>query len=157
MLNVESFKDTLTQVTARVLEDWAMMLVEPADSVPEIFGDNDRCFCSSIRYRGVFNGVYSIVCPPGFLEVLASNVLGSEDEIEDDDRLDALREMANVLCGNLLTEMYGEDPVFDVVMPRIRELPSSEIGEFFSERTICFLADDEPIAITYSMEASDAD
>lgn len=60
------------------------------------------------------------------LQELAANMLGLDDEegITEDQRFDALKETMNVICGNLLPAIAGDEVVFDIDMPEI--LPAGQ-------------------------------
>jgi len=66
------------------------------------------------------------------LPILAANMLGleKEDAATLDHQYDALKELANVLCGNLLPAIAGPEPEFDVQPPVIlRDEADSGIPE----------------------------
>ncbi len=149
---MKDFKSVIEAITVRILEDWAMMLVEPAEDGLSSFAPEEDFYICSIRFQGVVQGGYFILCQKPFLETLAGNLLGTESEFDEEEIRDVLQEMANVLCGNLLTECYGEDTVFDVVLPKVEVIDSNKIEEFDNARTVVCLADDEPLAVTYSLE-----
>jgi CheY-specific phosphatase CheX len=148
-------KEAIEQVTTMILEDWGMMLVDQADSNINIFSNNENFLVSMVRFKGIVNGQYSIVCQKEFASSLAKNVLGLDEEPAEQDQKDALKEMANVLCGNMLTECYGDEEVFDLTPPEIAEFKPKEIQKYFDERTVCCLADDSPVAATFSIDISE--
>ncbi len=62
---------------------------------------------------------------PGDLSAeLAVNILGvdDEDELEEGDAADAVKELVNVICGQLLTSMFGTETVFQLTIPTVEEL-----------------------------------
>jgi hypothetical protein len=52
---------------------------------------------------------------------LAVNMLGLDDDVQVSpaDQKDALREMLNIICGNLLPALAGDQAVFDIEAPEI--------------------------------------
>jgi CheY-specific phosphatase CheX len=52
-----------------------------------------------------------------FLVDLAANMLGTEDDPTDEVVLDALGEVTNVICGNVLPSLSGANAVFDLSAP----------------------------------------
>ena len=57
------------------------------------------------------------------IALLATTMLGAGDPCADADELgiEALRETVNILCGHLLTELAGQDPVFELGTPNVYE------------------------------------
>lgn len=150
---MSNYKAQIETVATRILEDWGMMMVEPSENSKNIFASDDQYIVTSVTFKGAMNGSYSILCQQPFVECLVDNLLGGGDNVEEEDKEDALREMANVLCGNLLTECYGDDTVFELGHPQLRAVKDGEVDIFFSDRALCFLADDEPVSISFSLES----
>ena len=146
---MDKFKENIDSVTTRVLEDWGMFLVEPAETSLDNFDSEAEFLITTVQFQGVLTGTYAILCQQPFLEILSENLIGDEEEIEEEDKKDALKEMANVLCGNLVTECYGEDMVFDLVLPSVNIASEEQVASAINTRTICYLADDEPLLVTF--------
>ena len=134
----------LHDVTVRILEDWAMMLVEDSSVTPELFEKDKPFIFSSIEFSGEFNGIIGITFQKPFIVQIARNVLGiSEDQEPSAAEInDAAAELANVVTGNFLTEAYGEDLAFKVVAPRIREVQSHSITQLFNGPQCCCVTGD---------------
>ena len=47
-------KEDIAQVLNRVLEDWAMMMVEPAEEEgpQELFRDDEPCYVATLAFKG---------------------------------------------------------------------------------------------------------
>ena len=148
---MNNFNEVIDSVISRVLQDWAMMLVDRAAATTEIFEADANFYLGLMNFRGVVNGGYGILCQERFLNNLAGNLLGVLEEASVNDKLDALREMANVMSGNLLTEMYGPDTTFDLVLPTVFPADAVAMDEFFRDkaRVYCYLGDDAPVAISF--------
>ena len=146
----------LLTVSLKVLEDWAMMLVDPASGRTEIFEADEPLFRSQIEMHGAFEGKLTIVAQPNFLRSLAANLLGSSDasSLTQEDMSDAFREMGNVLAGNFITEAYGADVAFDMINPKVEELDPQGLAALSNRpQTYYFLADDEPVCVSYEIGA----
>lgn len=150
------FRKVIEETTVRILEDWALMMVEEGEITREQFSHEDPFLVSTISFKGPFEGTYSILCQTNFAECLATNLLGCDDGASQDDLEDALRELANVLCGNLLTECFGEDAVFDLILPHVKSPDEAGVAAYFNERTVMLLADDAPIAVTFEIDNENA-
>ena len=72
-----------------------------------------------MTYSGGMTGSISLIVPDDVCPEIAANVLGKDpdDAIVAAQSADALKEVLNVLCGNILTAVAGESPVFDLSVP----------------------------------------
>jgi chemotaxis protein CheY-P-specific phosphatase CheC len=150
---MSEYCDALSRVSLKVLEDWAMMLVDPVQegSTEELFGDNSLME-SSVTFHGAHNGKVLIVAPKTFLAQLSDNLLGEEDResLGCSAEEDGFKEMANVLAGNLLTEAFGDKVVFDLMSPEVSPIEKDTFSELMkSNETVFFVADDLPISVTF--------
>jgi len=75
-----------------------------------------------VEFEGPFSGRLVIKAYGGLLSVLAANMLGESDAPSQEQQHDALGEVANVICGNLLPSIAGSAEVFDLGTP----LPADE-------------------------------
>ena len=73
-----------------------------------------------VRFQGPVPGVMEVVTAGSFLEELAGNMLGDEDVPPRELILDALGEISNVICGNVLPSLGGRSAVFDLESPEVR-------------------------------------
>lgn len=113
----------LAETFSRVLEDLAFMFTETgADITPGCVWLEGQ-----IAYDGSRRGRLTLQCPRDFAIQLAANLLGVEpDDPEVGTRAaDALRELMNITCGQLVTTLYGTDDVFTLSIPTVRELDAT--------------------------------
>jgi CheY-specific phosphatase CheX len=75
----------------------------------------------SIEFEGPFSGKLLVRVCGGLLPVIAANMLGEEEVSSKNLQYDALGEIANVICGNMLPGIAGSDKVFHVGAPVIGE------------------------------------
>ena len=117
-----------------ILEDTAFMFAQTEDE--EVNGDNlsqgtaegndgqeETLQAVEIFFTGPVCGCIVIACHKDFMTTLAANVLGIDEEKleKDSDRIDALKEFLNILCGNFLTSLTGTGEVFDLSIPKVSE------------------------------------
>ncbi|MBT3201512.1 MAG: hypothetical protein HN350_16545 [Phycisphaerales bacterium] len=116
--------------------------VEPFESSPEV--------AVSVRFHGPFDGKVIVTVAELVLGELACNMLGLDDgaEIAVDTQQDALKELANVVCGNILPEIAGTTAVFNVDAPKLVDAsaPASEEGLSLASETRFFL-DSGPVSV----------
>jgi chemotaxis protein CheX len=107
--------DTLSRVAEEVFESLAFVLPAfeedesgPPTGTPKTAG--------SITFTGPFEGTLSVSVSNELLSAVAANMLGFDfgEVPSEDTQRDAFKELLNVICGNLLPALAGEDAVFDV-------------------------------------------
>lgn len=115
-------RELLARVGARVLEDAAHVVAVPA--APQ---RHDAIAWAArgvqLAFDGPFSGWCELWAPREVTDLFAATMLGAGDPCADADELgiEALRETVNILCGHLLTELAGQDPVFDLGTPSVYE------------------------------------
>ena len=147
--------NVLEDTVGQVLEQQAFMFAEPC-SCEELEVEAGDFLRASIRFEGPVDGCVDLVIPAALGVELAANVLGIEPEDEEAEALaqDALKEMLNVICGQVLTGLYGTGQVFQLSIPTARPIdgdPQEELGQ--SGECIAFLIDDEhPVVVRLRLE-----
>jgi hypothetical protein len=112
-------EQTLTEVMEETFISMAFML-----PVEEAAADEDQGasrLYATITFSGPFSGSLFLSIPHCMMPVLAANILGSEPNspVPVNEQQDALKEVLNVICGNLLPKISAPREVFDVHQPRI--------------------------------------
>ena len=75
----------------------------------------------SVDFEGPFSGKLLVRVCGGLLPIIAANMLGEEDAPSQSLQYDALREIANVICGNMLPGIAGSNHIFHVSAPEIAD------------------------------------
>ncbi len=73
----------------------------------------------SVSFEGPFSGRVEVRVCGGLLSTLAVNMLGENETPTLGQQIDALGEIANVVCGNVLPAVAGSDKVFNVLAPQM--------------------------------------
>jgi chemotaxis protein CheY-P-specific phosphatase CheC len=75
---------------------------------------------AEVSFTGGFSGRLAVVMTEHALKELAANMLGIDNEdVEQSHLHDALKEAANIICGNWLPIIGGAEAVFHLDTPRI--------------------------------------
>ncbi len=112
----------LRQVAEEAFETTAFMFVleeEQGGPPPQA-----EAAVAAVRFDGPLCGTLVVAAAAGMLPELAGNMLGlAEDDAppSSEQQHDAFKELANVICGNLLPCIAGKEAVFDVEAPRLVE------------------------------------
>lgn len=109
--------------------DLRMLVADIFGDLAFLIADEDACPVDAsakwlhgvVSYRGPFDGALECWTTDKFARGLAANMLGIDlaDEPAADTAKDALCELMNVLCGNLVTRLHGRDLVFDLSPPAV--------------------------------------
>lgn len=115
----EDMKETLYNVAEDVLEKLAFIFSFPEDERETI--DYSSATGARVSFSGPFTGTLIMAVSGEALPELAGNMLGldDEDETTPEQQQDALKELINVVCGNLLPAISGKQSVFNVNPPEI--------------------------------------
>lgn len=112
----------LFRAAASTFEDLAFLM--PTDELDERQASSAPEAEARVDFTGPFAGTLTVhTCGP-LLPRIAANMLGVDDASEAM-QLDALGEVANVLCGNLLPLVAGAGAVFDLQAPRVVRLAAA--------------------------------
>src|SRR5205814_545845 len=80
---------------------------------------------AAVEFRGPFDGRLEVGVSDRLLPAVAASMLGQDEPPPAAEQQDALRELANVICGNLLPRLAGSEPVFLLDAPRIDAAPAT--------------------------------
>lgn len=75
----------------------------------------------SVEFEGPFSGTLLVKVCGGLLPTITANMLGEENIPSENQQYDALGEIANVICGNMLPGIAGSHEVFQVSPPQMAE------------------------------------
>ena len=82
---------------------------------------------SEVRFHGPFEGRLVLIMAGNILQTVTANMLG-DNKLTRKQQLDALGEITNVICGNLLPEVFDSHETFDIDAPNILDLPLAGIN-----------------------------
>ena len=120
----------LTDVVVDTLEKLAFLFAAPLEGpAPE---DTQELATVRVRFSGPLSGGMQLSLSQPVLSELAGNMLGADDgaALTTDEQHDALRELINVICGNLLPLIGGNSAEFNIQTPFIPAAGTSASGEF---------------------------
>ncbi len=107
----------LVEVTADTLEKLAFIFTFPSEDAPAVEGQDQEVV--RVDFSGPFGGGLELSLPSSARGELAVNMLGAEDgeELSPEQQRDALKELINVVCGNLLPVLAGHTEEFNLRPP----------------------------------------
>ncbi len=102
---------------AGVLTFEDLCLTLPAESLDETQRNAVPVAGVSLTFRGSMSGKLIVMVSAELLSLLPSNMLALEGPVARRDQFDALREVANVICGNMLPGVTGSEEAFQISPP----------------------------------------
>jgi CheY-specific phosphatase CheX len=135
----------LATLAIEALERTAFVLADPAER-PEALPEAE--IAAEIRFHGPESGRVGLHASRAFARNLAASLLGCDAaEIRDEQADEALRELANIVAGSVLSSLGGDDCRFSLGLPETI-LPESALRDG-SGATRCILdAEGERLEIT---------
>jgi len=115
----QQLKSILTSVTNDTLEKLAFLF---AFADEERVNDSpDPAVVGRVDFHGYFDGFLLMRISDSVIPELASNMLGLDDDaqIAKAQQQDALKELLNVICGNALPAIAGDQVEFNIAAPEI--------------------------------------
>ena len=141
-------KTVLNGVLENVLEQFAFMFCEPREpgQLPEPDG---ALLYAAIEFHGTSSGRVDAAVPQAMAIELAANALGIDEEEESAaGAADALRELLNIICGQALTALLGDEPVFNLSIPSVTSCDHETWQALASDaRTIHVMVEDYPFLL----------
>jgi len=111
-------EQTVASVAKKVLETMAFAFEMPGEEGPPPGGDLVE---ATVAFSGPFAGRVRLTLPAEIVPELVANMLGDEqpEPPTPQQQHDAVGELANVMCGNLVQEIAGPKPVFRLDPPQV--------------------------------------
>jgi hypothetical protein len=147
-----NLRPELSQLVTTVLGDLAFMV---ADDEPHVVAPGTVWLQGEITYRGPVAGRLTAWCTRAFAVQLTANLLGTDPDSPEAlvDAEDALRELLNVACGQLVTTWHGTTPIFHLGIPTVRECLDVPALERDNPHHCRLSVGDEPVLFRYQPEA----
>jgi len=147
--------DILIKVCCDVFESLSFMFGEAID-LDEVDSESETFINVSISYKGNRAGAVFFIVSDKTAKILAYNILGideNEEDLPSESYMDALKELLNIICGQFITAMFGDEPVFDLTVPETKIISLDEWQESIDSGNFLALnVDDEPILIKSIIE-----
>jgi chemotaxis protein CheY-P-specific phosphatase CheC len=117
-----STKETLVGTASRVFEQAAFMFADEVETI-----DTDLHLGVSLKFTGENSGTVELWTVKELALTIADNLLGEIDALSEEKLqarlIDALKEMLNMIAGNLITDLFGTAPVYNLEIPEVIPAP----------------------------------
>lgn len=142
--------EIIETVVSEVMEQLAFIFADRIDAheLSETIEDPVRV---TLGFSGASSGRLELITTKTITRELATNITG-DDEVTPEAAQLTLMEVANIVCGRLLTEIAGTTPVFDLHTPAIEPWSADCWQEAMSDAAVvAFLSDDQPLLVRFEM------
>ncbi len=149
-------KDCIGEVVCSVAEIFGFMLTDPAEPDDEAIGEPEEPVDAEVAFEGAADGRLLLHTSLEAAMEMSCNALG-HDEADAQQGLDALQELANQCCGQLLTTLAGKEPTFLLGLPVARKAPPGAWGATVqAPDTLCFVMDGSyPLLVRLEVKADE--
>jgi len=141
----DEMREKAVGVISRILSESAFVFCDPLDEEnrPDIGAWEAEGV--SLDFGGNAHGTVWMYAGKGFLRSTAANMLGIDESCYTPEKgVDALKEILNIIVGNLLTTVYGTEPIFDLSIPQA--LAADSITQrYTNENAVWLTAEGEPL------------
>lgn len=149
------WKAALGRAVRDVFENLCFMLPTPTNgSIPPDPGSLSRVILA-VDFTGAGRGSLHLTLPDSMISSVASSMLGEDGPLELSEQYDAVCELANIVCGNVLPLIAGERAVFDLSSPRVIATMDTDLGDIF-DASARVLLDEGLVCASISLELLDA-
>jgi len=147
-------RESLKEIVSQVFEQTAFLFPEPVDLADGISFDDLELFLVTINFTGEAEGETSLILPMEMCRELSANILG-EDSVDGDDKekyIDAVKELLNIITGQLLTRLFGHTALFNLSAPALVELNREEFFSTIEQKEYCcHLIEQYPVITTLTL------
>ncbi len=120
----------LIEALCSVAEKQAFLFPAPIRIKEATPPEDGGIFLGSISFHGDVSGTISMAMPETLCMEIVSNILSVEEgdgaSVEEAQMKDVMGELLNVLCGQFLTLVEGDKPVFNLSVPVIKAASPAE-------------------------------
>lgn len=150
--NVQEIRMTFSGL----IEQMAFLFVDPSDP-DDLALDEGSLLASSVSVTGDVEGRVEVAMAEALCRELAANMLGEDDpdDITEEQAADSFRELANVVCGHLVTTIAGNDIICEISPPTVTRLAEDDARALADDPAcMAFESEGEPVLLRYELRGA---
>lgn len=146
--------ETAVTVLSDILERFGFLFADFAEK-REIRPPEKDSARAEMTFSGAMNGNLALLVTDELAHELTANVMGLEP---DDETIpgrvdDTVKELLNLICGHMITELAGEEQVFDLSIPEVSRVSADAwLATLGRSQTVCLQVEDRPILLEIQIE-----
>lgn len=146
----QKIADKLSTVLIQVLEQTAFLFADRIDDLDDVALHTIDFISVSLDYSGARSGGAVLILPVSLCDEICTNMLGTSDttSLSEDSRIDAAKELANIVVGQMLTEVFGTAEVFSQTPPMVKPITMEELLALIQSGLYALsVVDDSPVIL----------
>jgi len=149
-----NYQSVVEDTFVETLEDIAFIFSEKIDAEEALdLLDASEFYLVSMQISGKLNGGIKIGAEKAIGNILAENMLGSQDEENEELYIDSLKEITNVICGKIVTEMAGTEPIVNLSIPEVNTINQKAFKALIqAENSLVFNSEEHLMTIIFEFE-----
>lgn len=147
---MNEYDQNLMKLCADVLQDTVFLFTDDWDDSFNYYATIS--IFVRINFTGDKNGFFLIGTTDHISKLITQNMLGidSDDSVVEEKKYDAIKEVANILCGHILTYLFGENSNFNIFEPFI--ISENDFNSISEDLFNKFIVEDNPFVFHYNIE-----
>ena len=117
---INQLQSQLLTATSSTFEE--LGFVFPETELTECQADAPLTWRAQVSFHGPLGGSLEIRVSEDVVDELATNMLGLTEDVHPRVKVDALGEIANVICGNVVPALGSPEDVFDLDAPVVTSI-----------------------------------
>lgn len=145
--------ERLNAALIRVLEQTAFLFADSINDLDDVALRTTEFIQVSLDFSGSRCGQVHLVLPVKLCDEVCVNMLGIRDRasLTEESKIDAAKELANIVVGQVLTDIYGTSEVFSQTPPEVQVISMEEILGLIEHGSCAFsVVDEAPVVLIHT-------
>lgn len=149
-----NYKEILEMTYTETLENLAFIFSDKLSEEEALeMLDADQFYLSSMSFTGGLEGSMKLAAEKEVGDIIAENMLGMMDDEDESLFIDSLKEITNVICGKMITEIAGTEPIVDLTIPEVSPIDQSEWKDLLEdEDSLVFNSEEYLVAVKFKLD-----
>lgn len=149
-----NYKEILEMTYTETLENLAFIFSDKLSEEEALeMLDADQFYLSSMSFTGGLEGSMQLAAEKEVGDIIAENMLGMMDDEDESLFIDSLKEITNVICGKMITEIAGTEPIVDLTIPEVSPIDQSEWKDLLEdEDSLVFNSEEYLVAVKFKLD-----
>ena len=149
-----NYKEILEMTYTETLENLAFIFSDKLSEEEALeLLDADQFYLSSMSFTGGLEGSMQLAAEKEVGEIIAENMLGMMDDEDESLFIDSLKEITNVICGKMITEIAGTEPIVDLTIPEVLPIDQAEWKDLLEdEDSLVFNSEEYLVAVKFKLD-----
>lgn len=150
----EQFNEIVEETYIETLENLAFVFSDKMDKEEALeMLDDSEFYLSSMTFSGGLEGRLKLATVREVGGIIAENMLGGVEDGNENLYIDSLKEITNVICGKLVTEIAGTEPIIDLSVPEVTTIDRENFKEMLTDKgSLVFNSEEYLVVVIFKIE-----